>query len=178
MEDESGPHLVKISELTIHDANDRLLSSGNLSIKSGRTLALFGPGGSGKSLLLKFLYGIRPEGLSYEFENYDTLPGLTFFLDRNKDKSSPANIPDQLFDLYLIDEPENGYSLEYFNEFYQKIRKENATLIFVTHHLGFLESFADEIMVMKYGENKGVFTKHDFFNNDDPYIDYLSKMGC
>lgn len=171
-------HLVTIEQLEILDRDSRVLSSGSLKISKGTTLAIFGPGGSGKSLLLKFLYGIRPEGLSYQFDQFFTTPGLTYYLDRNKDKTSPTEIPSAPYDLYLIDEPENGYSVEKFETFKQKISSEHSTLVFVTHHLGFLEEFADDIMVLKYGESKGVYTKHDFFNNEDPYIDYLSKMGC
>lgn len=170
--------LVEIDGLEIKNADTRLLSSGSLMVRRGACMAIFGPGGSGKSLFLKFINNIRPEELNYRCDKFLEPVGSTFYLDRNKKKIDPPIIPEGSYDLYLIDEPENGYSIEEFQEFFRKIQAASSTLVFVTHHLEFLQHFADEIMVLKYGESKGTFAKNDFFNNDDPYIDYLSKMGC
>ncbi len=171
-------YLVAIRGLEIRDEHQKLLSSGDLEIAGGSTLAIFGPGGSGKSLLLKYIYGLQLENLSYKVMETKSRPDLTYFLDRNGGRSEPAEIPQSTYDLYLIDEPENGYSIDQFHHFRDKVAREQSALIFVTHHLGFLEEFAEEIMVLKYGESKGKYSKHAFFNNQDPYIDYLSKMGC
>ena len=80
--------------------------------------------------------------------------------------------------LVLVDEPENNFTIEEFSLLAKKMKEHDGTLVFSTHHLDFLESFADEILVLRYGEFKGVYSKESFFNNDDPYIDYLSRMGC
>lgn len=170
--------LVVLKDLVISSDSGKVLSSANLEIKPGSVFSIFGPGGSGKSLLLKFLYGKQAENLLYSFSEFYRKPGLTYYLDRNAKGGDPAEIPSEKSDLYMIDEPENGFSLEKFDEFYAKVKEEGTTMIFVTHHLDFLEKYATEVMVLKYGECVGLYSKESFFNNEDPYIDYLSKMGC
>ncbi len=170
--------LVRVQNLQVTNREGRILSSASVEIVKGSSLAFFGPGGSGKSLLLKFIFGNRLADLQYMVDSFFAKKGLTYYLDRNNDQKEPAEIPTEDYDLYLIDEPENGFTIERFADFHQQIKSRGGTLIFVTHNLEFLQGYADEVLVLKYGECKGVFTKESFFNNTDPYIDYLSKMGC
>ena len=171
-------YLVDIQDLYIRDQSGKLLSSANLQIASGRTLAIFGPGGSGKSLLLNFIFGVRDQYLSYEFNGYHQKKGLTQCLSKVRKKSCEDSLANSSYDLYLIDEPEMNCAPDSFKSTKDQITQKGGTLVFVTHHLGFLEDYADDVFVIKYGEQLGVYTKESFFQNEDPYIDYLSKMGC
>lgn len=158
----------------------KMLSSANLNIPSGECFAIFGPGGSGKSLLLKLMKGDKSNELKYNFEDITTPdPNSIIHFDFNKNKKKHNGEFSELeFEYFLIDEPENGFSVDIFQNHFNKLRDKNRTIIFVTHHLEFLERFADRIMVLHYGAYKGTYTNYDFFNNTDPYIAYIAKMGC
>ncbi|MEL7145932.1 MAG: ABC transporter ATP-binding protein [Bacteroidota bacterium] len=156
-----------------------ILSSASITILPGEIVAITGPGGSGKSILLRFLEGIREDELTYGYQEYSDTLEKRLFWDFNDQKAKQCfTVPDDNYDLYLIDEPENGINLNQFHQLCRKVVTTNSVLVFVTHHLMYLKNYADMIMVLKYGEHKGTYTREGFFNNADPYIDYISKMGC
>jgi len=169
--------LIDIENLQISEDGSRILSSAYLKVNENEKVAVFGPGGSGKSLLLKFINGEKKEGLKYTFNTYYNKDESVFYLNLNESQKLKASRPKDLFDLYLIDEPENGYELSDFSTFVSQIQSSLGTLIYVTHNLDFLQ-FADKILVMKYGEQKGIYNKKEFFNSADHYVNYISKMGC
>lgn len=170
--------IIDIKNLEVRDS-DRRLSQASFSVSSGETLAIYGPGGSGKSLLLRFIYGNVPENLAVSYKSCYIHKGLEFYLDLNNGRSGQsANIPPNTYDFYMIDEPENGYSIKDFVRFWEETKSSGKTIVFVTHSLSFLEKFADRVLVLKYGDQVGMYAKDSFFNNEDPYINYISKMGC
>lgn len=170
--------IINLTDFSVK-AEERIVSSASLEIYSQERLAIFGPGGSGKSLLLKFINGVHEPNLNYSYKSFEKEDGITFFLDlNNKAAREVAKTPKPGFDFYLIDEPENGYELDEFIGFSKKAKENDGTLLFVTHHLDFLEEVADRILVLKYGEQVGIYSKESFFDNEDPYIKYISKMGC
>ncbi len=171
--------MIDIQNLEVHNEGGRLLSSASFRLKKGVFLSIFGPSSSGKTLLLNFIADQQNDGLKYSSESHWTRTDPIYFL---KQGETPQNQflkhPNFYQSLVLVDEPENNFTIEEFSLLAKKMKEHDGTLVFSTHHLDFLESFADEILVLRYGEFKGVYSKESFFNNDDPYIDYLSRMGC
>lgn len=155
-----------------------MLSSVRLHITKGEKLAIYGHGGSGKSLLLKFLYGKKVEELSYSWDRFEnTFDGATY-LNFNRRTEFNEPLPSGESELLLIDEPEHHFSISDFNTYHNRNSAGKRTLIFVTHHLEFLAKSSDRVLVLKHGKALGVYPTEEFFNNDDPYIQYLSTMGC
>lgn len=172
--------MIIIDNLIITGEGKKILSSASINIEPGECFAIFGPGGSGKSLLLKFITGLKEPNLSYDFEQVK-IPSSEEIVhfDYNKVKHRHQGLFTELSNKYfLLDEPENGFTIDDFKVHFQKLKSAAKTIVFVTHHLEFLEHFADRIMVLHYGAFKGTYTNHEFFNNEDPYIAYLAKMGC
>mgnify|MGYP001496816908 FL=1 len=94
--------------------------------------------------------------------------------NRKGETSSPDNFESELI---LIDEPENHFSVEELKQILETTTPK-ATVIFVTHHLDFVENVSDKVLVLHYGAFKGVYNTQDFFTSKDPYISYIATMGC
>jgi len=169
--------VLKIDNLQVTGENNRILSCATFTIRLGQRLCIFGPGGSGKSLLLNFLNGVKSGDLSYScdfFEINFTDIQLLDFNHRNSHRKPTAYSSDTLL---LIDEPENHFEISNFSDFLNR-NQQRPTVVFVSHHLDYVQEFADKILVLHYGAFKGIYTKKEFFNSNDPYISYISTMGC
>ncbi|HHP7242709.1 MAG TPA: ABC transporter ATP-binding protein [Cyclobacteriaceae bacterium] len=140
---------------------------------------IYGPGGSGKSLLLKFLNDIKIPELSYTYTAFHRTKNAIHYLNINTGKKiSGLFFPELHYDLYLIDEPENGFEINEFEVLYNDIKHWGKTMVIVTHNLNYVTLFADKILVLRYGECLGEFTKESFFNSNDSTISGFATMGC
>lgn len=107
-----------------------------------------------------------PDRIKISYANFnDRKMGYSFKMNQNAD-------------LLLFDEPENCFKGDEFDPLYLQIKQRETTMIYITHHLDFVEKYADQVLVMHYGAFKGSYSKDDFFNNDDPFISHISRMGC
>ncbi|MBV6644663.1 MAG: ATP-binding cassette domain-containing protein [Cyclobacteriaceae bacterium] len=168
-----------LENFSVRREDESILSSTSFMVSRGETHAIYGPGGSGKSLLMRYVYGQKANNLIYQEERFSLQTEGIYYLNINHPggSTSSLSLPDDK-DLYLIDEPENGYTIDSFQYYHDGIKRKGSTLVFVTHRLDFIESFADKVTVLKHGDHVGSYRKEDFFNNSDPYISYLAKMGC
>ncbi len=171
--------MINIRDLQISAESRSLLSVDSLEITSGERIAIYGHGGSGKSLLLHFLSGKLPRELYYTFtDNFNSFGSIAYF-DFNKNwTKSVISLLSESADLCLIDEPENGVSLERFKIYCDYMKAADSTIVFVTHHLHYVEECSDKVLILKSGESRGVYDRSEFFNSDDPYVQYVSTMGC
>lgn len=171
---------IKVRNLIITGGDQKILSTAHFNLDPKENMVLFGPGGSGKSLLLKFLAGILAPNLHYQFEHYTGLNLENVYLADYNDQDiyHVGEFPKLTYDHYLIDEPERAFSFDQFYQIHKGVKEMGQSMIFASHHLGFVESFADQILVLRHGAFKGIYSKFDFFNNTDPYISQLAKLGC
>jgi len=170
--------LLNIKNLTVRDERKLLLSSFDLSLIQNQSVVLMGPGGSGKSLVRKFILGEYHSDLNYSVSTYDNNFLNPFVINANDLIPTDTNVPTDGHDLYLFDEPDKAYSLEDFLLTFNRLRSKQKSILICTHHLGFIRECSDIIYFLKYGETRGVFTPHDFFNSTDPEIAYIARMGC
>lgn len=170
--------MIKIEDLIVSREDSELLSVTSLQIKVGDRLGIYGHGGSGKSLLLHFLKGEKLPGLNYHFRRYTSLFDEITLIRYSQENKGKSGIPRDVQGLLLIDEPEHRLTVSELTQYYNDRTKEDVTVAFVTHRLDYLHEHADHVLVMRFGSVFGKYSIHDFFNNHDPYIQYISTMGC
>lgn len=155
-----------------------LLSVTSLRIEAGDRLGIYGHGGSGKSLLLQFLKGKKLPGLRYEYRRFTSLFSEVTLIRYSQKNGSQSGFSTNAQGLLLIDEPEHHLSVDKLIEHYDDSTKKDVAVAFVTHRLDYLQQYADQVLVLRFGSVFGIYKTHDFFNSNDPYIQYISTMGC
>lgn len=157
--------------------DNKILSTASFSVNSGDKLCIYGPSGSGKSILLSFINGVTFPQVDYSYDNFQISELPKTYLNFNQPTGDQEIDFESRNGLLLIDEPENQYSS---TGLHQKLKQMTHpdTLIYVTHNLNFVELLSDKVLVLHYGAFKGLYTTEDFFNSKDPYISYIASMGC
>ncbi|HCX21173.1 MAG: hypothetical protein CMB80_32875 [Flammeovirgaceae bacterium] len=155
---------------------NKILSSASLSLNTGEKLCIYGPSGSGKSILLSFINGFMISSLKYSYDSFNDsqLPKTYFNYNQNIETKEFKPL---VGGLTLIDEPENHFSIDALKGKLEEMNNP-VSLIFVTHHLDYVENLSDKVLVLHYGAFKGVYDTNDFFSSKDPYISYIATMGC
>lgn len=170
---------IDIRNFSIATKGKTILSDLSFCLEGNQVLCITGPGASGKSLFLKYLFGLKKAELTYACTSISINYSNVYYVDCNDGSMKiKGDTPEDECDLILIDEPENCIDKYKFHLFRENIRRKNKTLIFVTHHLEFLHLFSDMIVVLRHGSYTKVLSNDEFFSSDDPYISYLSRMGC
>jgi len=156
------------------DLDERLASSGEVEIVQPSCTVIYGPSSSGKSIMLKYINNILSQDLIYSGTMVDNFKSKFFQTLQSTEKVFP-----QLdCQLYSFDEPERYHKLEAFSVFVREAKISKSSVIFVTHDIQFIEECADQIVVLKYGDHVGTFSKSSFFQSDDPFIKKISTLGC
>ena len=126
------------------------------SIRSGAVTVLLGPGGTGKSLLLRALSGRElPEGFSREgaWLRSSQLDGRSMWWgpQRRRDGNEPVTA-DWSKDLVLIDEPAIP-DAQSRQELVERIRerKKGGAVVAVTHDVSFAQEIADDVYLLCAG---------------------------
>lgn len=169
--------ILAIKNLKVTNEGGKILSSATVSLTEGEVIAIFGPGGSGKSLFLSFLNGHRSKDLIYS-SDHCSQPDVKHYLNLNNYNGDPTTVPFAGRGLYLLDEPENGIRNSTFTDFVKVCKSVKTTLIYVTHHLDYIRNICNKIQVMRYGEDMGTHDHDDLFGSSDPYLQHISTMGC
>ena len=182
----------------VHKSFDsqKVLNGVSFDVVEGEVLAVVGPSGTGKSVLLKHIVGlIEPdegsvvvkEGaqIGYLFQSGALLAWLTVRENvalplRETTRLSESEIEkfvDEALDAVLYDEPTSGLDSVTARNIHKLIREVNTrrklTSIVVTHDLFGACSFADRILMLKGGKVVFVAPPKEFLQSDVPDVQDL-----
>ena len=97
--------MITVENITKFHGRDRVLDDVSISVREGTQLALIGPGGAGKSLLVKIIAGlVRPEAGSVEVDGDDILALNEVELARARGKMGMLFQNYALFDFMTVEE--------------------------------------------------------------------------
>ncbi|MEQ8547010.1 MAG: ABC transporter ATP-binding protein [Cyclobacteriaceae bacterium] len=156
------------------DPYERLASSGEVEINHPSCTVIYGPSSSGKSIMLNYINNSLSKDLIYSGTMVDSFKSKFYQTLNNSEKT----FPETQYQLYSFDEPERYHHVEEFSSFVKKMKLLDSSVILVTHDIQFIEECADQIVVLKYGDHVGTFSKSSFFESEDPFIKKISTLGC
>ena len=97
--------MITVENITKFHGRERVLDNVSLSVRAGTQLALIGPGGAGKSLLVKIIAGlVRPEAGNVDVDGEDILALNEVELARARGKMGMLFQNYALFDFMTVEE--------------------------------------------------------------------------
>jgi atypical dual specificity phosphatase len=181
----SSDFVFELNNAGIFVDNEPLLQDINLAIKDKNVTVILGPGGTGKSSLVKCLSGIKlhpsiTKGGSWNFRGDPLLEDVEnkrqreiFFLSQSRLSEQDIRrdweslLPHEQH-TWLLDEPDVGLSSEpdAYRPLVTRIREHThkGSVIVITHHLDFAKQIADDACLVCAGKIQTFCDADTFFN--------------
>ncbi len=171
----AAPHPTIRAQLSFTAEAKPLIGPFTVAVDTGAVVAIMGPGGSGKSALLRALAGI-PARTGIEHRGEATVYDLTPEAARREGRSiyvpQPGHpLPSDAKPPPTVDEALAGAPVVFLDEpritddLGPRLRDHEGVVLIVTHHQAFVRRWCDALLFVRVGEVEPVIAPERFFDS-------------